>query len=253
MTTLQDKDPELIKMFLIGDSGAGKTGALESLVSAGYTLYIVDLDNGLSPLAQHIKHNGSDLSKVHFVTLSDDYRGGDLRKATAYQRACKCLDKFGDEDIDPKNLGPDAVFVIDSLTLLGRSAFAQAKMQNPNSKDPRQWYFAAQQALENYLACVFGASFAVNVIVNSHITDIELNDGTRKGFPAAIGSALSRHVGKYCNDIFVAETKGIGSKARRVIRTVPNGQTDAKTSAVGLDVDLPLESALATIFSKLRH
>jgi len=38
------------KMLFVGDSGAGKTGALASLAAAGYHLHIMDLDNGLDVL-----------------------------------------------------------------------------------------------------------------------------------------------------------------------------------------------------------
>lgn len=255
MPTLDSAPPSFVKAFLIGDSGAGKTGSLTSLVTAGYSLYIVDLDDGLMPLAQQLRAAKADMSKVHYVTLADEYRNAEVRRASAYQRACKMLTAFGDKDeetIDPSALGPDAVFIIDSFTLLGRSALAHAKMADPANKDPRRWFFAAQQACENYLACLFSKEFAVNVLVLTHITDVELNDGTKRGFPSAIGTALSRHVGKYANNIFVVETKGVGANTRRIIRTVANGQTDAKTAAVGLDKELPIESGLATIFEKLR-
>ena len=38
---------EFTKLLLMGDSKSGKTGALASLVLAGYKLRILDFDNGL--------------------------------------------------------------------------------------------------------------------------------------------------------------------------------------------------------------
>lgn len=258
MTTLRQlSESNLAKVMLIGDSGSGKTGALASLAIAGYHLHIVDMDDGLSPLAHILRATAPEaLDRVDFQSFRDSYRtqAGELRvvrPATAYQSAAKCLDKWLD-DSKPAEWGPQHVFVVDSLTLLGRAALAQAETLAPGAKDRRQWFFAAQQALENYLAVLFGPDFATNVVVLTHITDIELNDGSRKGFPSAIGQALSRHIAKYLNDLFIVETKGVGANVRRVIRTVPNGMTDAKTAAIGLEKELPIETGLATIFAALR-
>ena len=45
---------EFTKLLIEGDSGSGKTGALASLVKAGYKLRILDMDNGLDALKQTI-------------------------------------------------------------------------------------------------------------------------------------------------------------------------------------------------------
>ena len=47
----QHQSSDIVKMLFIGPSGAGKTGALASLASAGYNLRILDMDNGLDVLA----------------------------------------------------------------------------------------------------------------------------------------------------------------------------------------------------------
>lgn len=258
MATLADlAKSSLVKIMVIGDSGSGKTGSLASLAAAGYHLHIVDMDDGLAPLAHILTATApAALSQVDFESLRDSYsvQGGELkvkRPATAYKRAAELLNKWID-GTTPSEWGKDHIFVVDSLTLLGRAALAQAETLAPNVKDPRQWYAAAQKAIENYLACLFSPEFRTNVIVLSHITDIELNDGSRKGFPAAVGQALSRHIAKYLNDLFIVETRGTGANVRRVIRTVPNGHVDAKTSALTLEKELPIETGLATIFAALR-
>ena len=53
---------EYTKMLLEGDSGSGKTGSLASLVAAGFSLRILDMDNGLEPLKQFVQKEcpGSD-------------------------------------------------------------------------------------------------------------------------------------------------------------------------------------------------
>ena len=56
MSSLADhQSSELTKVLVIGDSKSGKTGALTSLVAAGYKLRILDFDNLLDPLRAFIE------------------------------------------------------------------------------------------------------------------------------------------------------------------------------------------------------
>jgi hypothetical protein len=261
--TLDDDSPTgLVKLMLIGDSGSGKTGALASLVKAGYKLGIVDMDSGLRPLAQIVKRDSPDkLGNISYVSLRDNYvttpKGTEVVKpAKAYLAASRLLNKWEDETI-PSQWGADRVFVVDSFTLLGKAALNQAHTVMPTSASGNkasglQIYGMAQEALENYLAAVMSPQFATNVILITHVNEIELSDGSKKGFPAAVGSALSRHIGKYLNDLFIVESRGQGNNVKRVIRTVPNGFVDAKTSSLDLPAELPIETGLATIFEKLK-
>src|SRR5258705_13905982 len=69
---------EFTKHLVEGDSGTGKTGSLASLVSAGYSLRILDFDNGLDVLKAYItKDDPALLANVEFRTLLDK------RKATS--------------------------------------------------------------------------------------------------------------------------------------------------------------------------
>lgn len=250
-------DTARAKIMLIGDSGAGKTGSLLSLVEAGYHLRIVDTDNGIRPLAKLVQHNCPDrLGQIDYVAVKDAYKSTSkgvevVMPAKAYQKATALMDKW-DDGTKPIEWPADHIFVVDSLTTLGRAALNQAKTIAPNAREPRQWFYAAQQGLENFIDVLYSEAFSVNVIVITHITEVEMNDGSRRGFPSAIGTALSKHIAKYLNDMFIVETKGVGNNTRRVIRTVPNGQVDAKTSLIGLDRELPIETGLATIFAELR-
>src|ERR1017187_3368123 len=75
MANLSDRATNgVVKILFIGDSGTGKTGALASLLSAGYKLNIIDMDNGLTALAQYAKEAGADLSLVDYETYRDEYR-----------------------------------------------------------------------------------------------------------------------------------------------------------------------------------
>lgn len=255
-------DP-FVKLMLIGDSGSGKTGSLASLVEAGYKLRIVDLDGGLQPLIQLLKaKNPALLSSVGFMSFRDQYKASKTGTVVAgqpdaYLNATKTMNEWED-GTSPSEWGSEYIYVVDSFTLLCRAAMAQAEYLKPTSNsgkqaDGRAVYGMAQTAAENFLSCVTGPDFGTNVIIITHITDVELADGSSKGFPSAVGRALSRHIGKYFNDLLVVETKGTGESVRRVIRTVPHPNVDARTSALGLPKELPIDTGLATIFAKLRN
>jgi hypothetical protein len=90
-------------MLFVGDSGAGKTGALASLAAAEYRLHIMDLDNGLDVLknlltdasSQYVKQNPKCAENVDFVTITDKMKNINGRlvpaTATAWTRAIKLL------------------------------------------------------------------------------------------------------------------------------------------------------------------
>ncbi len=51
MPTLdQHQSAEVVKVLVIADSGAGKSGLIGSLANAGYRCFIADMDNGLDVL-----------------------------------------------------------------------------------------------------------------------------------------------------------------------------------------------------------
>lgn len=249
---------QFVKLLYIGDSGTGKTGSLTSLVRAGYRLRILDLDNGLDILKNLIEHECPDrIGAVDFETRVDP------RKATvngfvvsgtpkAAVETLKLLDRWTDET-RPSEWGADTILVIDSLTAFGRAAMEWAEGMNPGAKDPRQWYGAAQEMVEDTIAGLFSDLFRTNVIVISHIAYTEFSDGTKKGYPSSAGSALGPKLAKYTNNLILAESSGMGQNVRRRIRVMPTGIVDVKTaSPFRLKEDLPLSTGLATIFETLR-
>lgn len=241
-----------VKMIYIGDSGAGKTGSLASLIAAGYKFKIIDMDNGLDFLAQLALKQGGDLSLVEFETYRDTYGSNPTTGAgvkgspKAFTDALKKMTEWG------AGADEQTIFVLDSLSAFGKAAFEWAKFMNPTSKDPRQWYFQAQTAVENTIALLTGADFKMNVIVISHINYRELADGTTKGYANAIGSALGPTISKYFNTLVLAESSGMGKSVKRKIKTLPTGVIDLKIAIPEFDGELPLETGLATIFDRLR-
>jgi len=259
MPNLSDhQSSKITKLMLIGSSGSGKTGALASLVKAGYKLRVLDFDNGLDSLAAIIKSQAPEkLANVDFYSLRDKFKSSQMGPIvdgmpTAFIDGLKLLDKWGDLG-KPADWGPETVVVIDSLTFLSEAAFNWATAMNPAAKDKRQIYWAAQEAIENAIALLTSTSFKTNVIVISHIKFIDQPDGTTKGYPTAVGNALSPKLPAYFNHVALCETSGMGASSKRQLRIQSSGLVDLKsTVAFKLAPTLPIESALADFFAEVR-
>jgi hypothetical protein len=252
MPTLDDhQSDDFTKLIYIGDSSTGKTGSLVSLLLAGYRFRILDMDNGLETLKTYGRMAQADLSKVEFETYRDKYRStpaGPLIKGQprAFTDALAKMTEWAEID------DPQSVFVLDSLSAFGRAAYAWAKGMNPTAKDPRQWYFSAQQAVEDTLALLTGESFKQNVIVISHVNYKEVTEGVQKGYANAIGTALGPIIPRYFNTMLLAESIGAGKNVRRKIKTLPTGIIDLKIPNPEAEAEYPLETGLADIFTLLK-
>jgi len=248
-----------VKLLFIGNSGAGKTGALASLVEAGYELKIIDMDKGLDALIHHVSAiNPKLLDKIEYVSFRDPIKmtaqGAKVVGAPkAYVHAMAALEKWPEDDSDPATWGSDTILVVDSMTNVGRAAFQWAKAANPTSKDPRQWYSAAQNLIEDLIANLTSDSFQTNVIVISHVEIMEQADGRIKGFASSIGKALGPKLPRFFNTLLLSETTGAGKNVKRMIKTMPTSMIDVKNPApMKIDAEYPLETGLASIFKKLR-
>jgi hypothetical protein len=246
------------KLILIGDSGTGKTGSLISLVKAGYKLRILDMDNGLSILKTLVLKECPELiDNVDSETRRDTYRpsaaGPVCSSPKALVGATELMTKWTD-GTTPAQWGEDTFFVLDSLTMLGKAAFEWARGMNPSSKDPRQWYGSAQQAVTNILSMLTGDDFKTNLLILSHITYSEYQDGTTKGHASAIGKAMGPTIASYFDNLLIAETSGSGTLTKRTIRFTPTAQVDAKSPAVFKlqGNSLPLETGLAEIVKQIK-
>jgi len=246
-----------VKLLLIGNSGAGKTGALTSLVRDGYNLRILDFDSGLDALVFHCKEQQLDLSKVQFMSFRDQVKmsptGTKLKGSPrAYPGALAALDEWEDGS-DPASWGDDTICVVDSLTNVGRAAFWWAKHTAPTVKDPRQWYKTAQDLVEDMVANLTSEEFKCHVIVISHVDIGETSEGLRKHFVSSIGKALGPKLPRFFNTMLLSEVKPKKEGAVRTIHTVPTNMLDLKNPApTQISASYPMEEALSEIFKVLR-
>lgn len=254
---LNHQSNEYVKLLLTGDSGSGKSGALTSLVAAGYRLRILDLDNGLDPLKTYILHECPNrIANVEYRTLRDNYKttasGPVVDKPKAFVDAMKMMDNWRYEDTDlgkPCDWGPDCILVLDSLSFFSDAAFDWAQSLNPGAKDPRQWFYSAQQAVESALALLTSGSFRTNVIVTAHVRYTVGDDGANKGYPNSIGSALGPTIPRYFNHWAQCTNKA----GKRTIQTAATAMFDLKnTKPFTMEKSYDLSDGLARFFAVLR-
>ena len=252
MPTLDEHQSDrFTKLIYIGDSSTGKTGSLVSLLLAGYKFKIIDMDNGLETLKVYGRLAQADLSAVDYETFRDTYRStpaGPLIKGApkAFTNAMGKMTEWSEIEDE------QTIFVLDSLSAFGRAAFEWAKGMNPMIKDPRQWYFSAQQAVESCIALLTGESFKMNVILISHVNYKEITEGVQKGYANAIGTALGPIIPRYFNTLILAESIGAGKNTKRRIKTLPTGVVDLKIPNPQAEAEYPLETGLASIFALLK-
>lgn len=269
MPSLEDYgNDKPIKMLLIGDSGMGKTGALACLTEH-YKLRILDYDNGLDPLFQFTKPEFR--KNVEYVTLTDKMKQVankivPVGTPTAFTQGLNLLNhwkyKLEGKDYDygrPQDWGNDTILVIDSLSHICLAAMRRHLALVGRSGDqPWQsdWGDAMRQ-VEDLLALLYSDAISCHLIVMAHITYIGKEEETSKGntivvdekaYPNALGKKLPPKVGQYFNIILQADKQGIGSAAKRVIRTVPQGDIVVKNPIPGLSATLSIETGLADFF-----
>lgn len=268
------------KLLLIGESGVGKTGALASLIKAGYKLRILDFDNGLDILRGVLGTYKPQPGQVIFETLTDKRKAVNgkpipdglpvafakgldlLTEWKLPERKIKTTNLAGEEVekvLPAYNLGKitswgsDVVLVIDSLSLMGDAALRHVLALNGRLLTAPQlndWGDAIRM-LEDTLGLLYSDAIRCHVIITSHITFVGADDagGVQKGYPNALGSKLPPKVGRYFNAVLGVRTKGSGANVKRVIRTQSEGLVEFKNPApLKVPVELPIETGLADYF-----
>lgn len=270
------------KILLVGESGAGKTCALASLLDAGYNVRVIDTDNGLSALRNILsdsksKYSGEAMKRLAYVTITEPMRLVDGRifaaKATVWPRTTSVLSHWRNDDAlagTVCDLGPVSswtdkdVLVIDTLSTLSQGALNFHLAMNGalgavrTQNEVRRDIGGAQQFIRALLQMLYDASVRCHVIINSHVVYVR-QDGTgdltpgenalTQGFPATIGRALSPEIPRYFNAVLMGKAVGSGLATRRKIYTVTQGNVNLKNVApLRINAEYDQETGLADYF-----
>ena len=248
---------KLVKVLYMGESGTGKTSSLCSLLKAGYTLRIFDFDNLLAPLIALARREGAPLERLLFMPFRDKMTttvaGPICASPQAFIASLRALDEWEDGST-PSDWGEDTIAVFDSLTTWARAASFWARgMQGAatfaegvpmKGFDARQGFYTGQQALMNVISMLTAESFNTNVIVVAHLKYLE-RDGVTKGFPVALGSAISPEIPAYFPSVILAQRVG----ERRTIRTASTTMIDLKNpKSFDMLPEFDMDSGLAEFF-----
>lgn len=248
------------------------------------------LKNYLSdPNSSYLKASPKAIENVTYITCTDQMKtvAGTIipLRAFAWQRAVEALHQWKETDPADKSKvlldlgkietwGERDILVIDSLSMVAEAAKnyhlqLNGKLgQSRTSNEARRDIGATQQLIRTLLQMLYSDSIKCNVIVTSHITlvtesglgpqseDAKGNqseiDSTR-GYPSAIGRALSPHIPRYFNTVLFADVEGVGPGARHYIYTKSRGNVLVKTTApLRVKDRYDLASGLAEYFSTVR-
>lgn len=255
MAALSEYRPaQTVKMILFGHPGSGKTGALASLVKAGYKLRILDFDGLLHSLIHFVKKTCPEKEgNVDVISLNDRWENNGVGLGikgvpTAFTRTTKVLNDWPGLG-KPESWGPSSILVIDSLTQLSNAATNWAASYH-GSPDGRKQTYEAQKAVNHLMQLLKSDDFNTNVIVTCHPRLQQLDDGTQKMLPIAPGDKLSPQIPAYFSTIASMQTSG-AADAKRSISVKATVMLDLRTPKA-LDKTYPIETGLADLFLDLR-
>jgi hypothetical protein len=271
-----DTHPSISRISLLnlGESGTGKSGALASLVIAGYRLWILDFDNGVdiivAALRDHYKSDPAGLTaalrRVTFETIRDEVSltsgVAKIKSATAWKRTGEIVKSWETEKFTAKD-----IVVVDTLTTMSEVAFNHALSVNGrlNQRPHDTDYGWMADSVLMFIDALADPDAKYNLIINTHIRYlageevVAPNDrnvmqaaGQLRGLPNAKGQVIPRNIGKYVNTVVMMKTLGSGGSARRTIVTEPQGVVEVKTSnPFGVKKSYDVKTGMAELFADI--
>ncbi len=271
MTTLDQLRQQPIKLLIVGDPGAGKTGSTASLVNKlGMKLKVINFDGNIRPLLDYV-----DEDKKHLVDVFqfEDKMRVDSRGGISFSGAPESPAGLAGVLAGAEEWGLDTCIVIDpishltELTLKKSAGGGEAGIQDYGAlKDEflaLLWYL--KKHIPCHVVCLDHLSVPAETIdMRSKSERVAAGktaapEGSWKAtvawkrFPATAGKALQPLIGGFFDLVLHAKVVGAGRGARRVLSMVPDPDVDVKAPTHLFDgkVELPVEDGLATFFSTL--
>jgi AAA domain len=200
-------------LIVFGEPKTGKSTLVSELTAHGYTLHWISMDNGhgilwkLPPKQQELLD----------VVVIPDTKEFPVAVATCLkivsgkkvsicgqhgQVDCSTCRRLGDSvgwsEIDVNSFGPMDIIVFDHIQQIAASAMNQILKKDKVEEDEKiEWkHWGIQGVLmDKFLTNVQQATY--NVICITHVSETELEDGTKKLVPLVGSSVFSRNSGKF--------------------------------------------------------
>lgn len=289
--SLRAKNP--YRGFHLGFPGSGKTGALVSLLNAGYKLRVLDFEGNFDPLINFADEKA--LGNLDVVTFQDRLYSDPNKKfieplgiPSAFVNALKMMKewKYKDEagvEVDlgkSSEWGQDTIVVVDSLTSLGTTVLRRSMKMN--GKDPSTMtsavWGAAVSDLKNFIQMLKDESNKFHLIINCHKqmigpkdmlvqgnddnakmvneTVVEMNNDDLipvRFYPVGITKPSSQTVHGELPIMLEFKKERRQGKDTRIIDTVGSSIVDVKIPVPGLKKEYPIETGLAEIFAVMGY
>jgi len=203
----QHPNQRRVKLLLVGDPGAGKTGLLATLANSDYKVRIVDLDNNLAILNAYLQKGKADNISYYSIPTKDPES---WKKSIAITTQWKLPDEdFGDLTTWDSN----TVLVIDSATFWNDTCMATVLKENNVADDKagfdQSLWGVMSKRFENQVARLTSDRYKFHIIMISHIRLIEnkKTGGVMRAYPSFLGQQLPNIVARYMNNVWWATRK----------------------------------------------
>jgi hypothetical protein len=203
----QHPNQRRVKLLLVGDPGAGKTGLLATLANSDYKVRIVDLDNNLAILSAYLKQGKADNISYYSIPTKDPES---WKKSIAITTQWK----LPEEDLgDLTTWDSNTVLVVDSATFWNDTCMSTVLKENNVADDKagfdQSLWGVMSKRFENQVARLTSDRYKFHLIFIAHIRMIEnkKTGGVMRAFPSFLGQQLPNVVARYMNNVWLATRK----------------------------------------------
>lgn len=215
--------------IVFGDPKSGKSTLVAELLMRGYNLTWVSMDNGhevifklplsLDYLDQHLNIIVLPDTKdfpIAIKTCLKIVTGAEVHICDAHGAVdCSTCKRTGGNFtcVAVNEFGPKDILVFDHLGQLANSAMAQVFIKGKKGDDDKpEWEDYARQGtlMDRFLTNIQQATY--NVICITHVTESEMEDGTKRLVPLVGTTPFSRNVGKYFDHMIHCQVLNRGHK-----------------------------------------
>ena len=216
-------DTELMKIFVTGDYGTGKSVFAASFPTPGY---LFDIDSGI------LTYRGMDWDYDQFPLSAIGW--------VAFEKSVRELEKTLKEDPTKYK-----TVVLDSTTTLADLAMERALQLDPkrSSTGGPLWnvhYQIIRNLMEGRLRQII--NLPTNIVLISHLKIIEDNEtGAILGTEPLLTGQLSTMIPGYFNEVYCTVVKNVKGNSEFMLRTITKGHYKARSRLSGKARLLPDE------------
>jgi len=203
----QHPNQRRMKLLLLGDPGAGKTGLLATLANQDYKVRIVDLDNNLAILNAYLKPGKAENISYFSIPAKDP---------ESWKKSVSISTKWTlpDEDLgELTTWDSNTVLVIDSASFWNDTCMSQVLKENGIADDKagfdQSLWGVMNKRFETQVARLTSDRYKFHLILIAHIRMIEnkKTGGIMRAFPSFLGQQLPNVVARYMNNVWLASRK----------------------------------------------